>query len=102
MYTREDDQTIANKRCHQMTSMGRTFRKGQESECHGKLWKVVQKLSRNSVEGSGRFRNEGRKDPEPREREGKEEASLHYPPLENRDRAIKIRRLGFGLSGYAE
>ena len=50
----------------------------------------------------GRFRNEDRRDPEPRGKRGKEEASLHYPPLKNRDRAIKVGRLGFGLSGYAE
>ena len=67
-------------------------------------------MSRKVVEGdaetkrklSGRFRNEDRKNPESRRKREKEEASLHYPPLKNRDRAINVRRLGFGLSGYAE
>ena len=50
----------------------------------------------------GRFRKEDRKNPESGGKGRKEGASLHYPPLKNRDRAIKGRRLGFGLSGYVE
>ena len=64
--------------------------------------KVTEGGAENKRKLVGRFRKEKRGNPEGRKKEGKEEASLHYPPLKNRDRAIKVRRLGFGLSGYAE
>ena len=64
--------------------------------------KVKEGDAENKRKPTGRFRNEDRRDPEPRGKGGKEEASLHYPPLKNRDRAINGRRLGLGLFGYAE
>ena len=65
-------------------------------------WEAVEGDAETKRKLNGRFRNEDRKGPEPRGKGGKEEASLHYPTLKNRDRAIKVRRLGFGLSGYTE
>ena len=64
--------------------------------------KVVEGDAETKRKLDGRFRKKDRKNPESGEKRRKEEASLHYPPLKNRDRTIKVRCLGFGLSGYAK